>query len=73
MTLNGMKTLGEECDPREIIADTGVISNDLALRQEEAARQALASRVMSRDSSYFEDPLTTTSSTKRRVQRNVSR
>ena len=65
LTLNGMKDARRGMhDPREIIADTGVISNDLALRQEEAARQALASRVMSRDSSYFEDPLTTTSSTK---------
>ena len=65
LTLNGMKdTRRGMHDPSEIIADTGVISNDLALRQEEAARQALASRVMSRDSSYFEDPLTTTSSTK---------
>ena len=65
LTLNGMKDARRGMhDPSEIIADTGVISNDLALRQEEAARQALASRVMSRDSSYFEDPLTTTSSTK---------
>jgi hypothetical protein len=85
LTLNGT-TMDENAarDPNEIVADAGVLSNDLqrsrslfqdvdlssdansrtALRQLEAARQALASRVMSRDSSYFEDPLTTTSSTK---------
>ena len=50
LKLNGMKdTRRGMHDPSEIIADTGVISNDLALRQEEAARQALAPRVMSRD------------------------
>ena len=85
LTLNGTTTDENAArDPNEIVADAGVVSNDLrrsrslfqdvdlssdansrtALRQLEAARQALASRVMSRDSSYFEDPLTTTSSTK---------
>jgi len=85
LTLNGATTDKNAVrDPNEIVADAGVVSNDLrrsrslfqdvdlssdansrtALRQLEAARQALASRVMSRDSSYFEDPLTTTSSTK---------
>jgi len=85
LTLNGETTDKNAArDPNEIVADAGVVSNDLrrsrslfqdvdlssdansrtALRQLEAARQALASRVMSRDSSYFEDPLTTTSSTK---------
>ena len=84
LTLNGVADKNSAHDPSEIVADAGVVSNDLqrsrslfedvdlssdansrtALRQLEAARQALASRVMSRDSSYFEDPLTTTSSTK---------
>ena len=73
LTLNGMKDARRGMhDPREIIADTGVISNDLALRQEEAARQALASRVMSRDCQILrtrDDDF----EHERRVQRNVSR